>query len=366
MSDVPLAWITQQLHSHVNSEQTQSLWCTDENALSGLPPCSLKGNLILITNRWDLAKEAEQKKFDAHFSDFDLSEVADNSLDYFFYRISKEKAVVHHLINEAWRCLKSNGILFIAGHKNEGIKTYAEKAAALFGSPKNSMKEGTAYFSRIEKSNAYNALQTLDDNHYAHLRTLSIDGYAFESKPGLFGWNKIDQGSRYLIDHLTDILNSQPQHALDLGSALNLSNALDLGCGYGYLTLATAQLEVSKGITHWTLTDNNAAALQAAQHNLERQGIQHAKVIPADCGDSLAGHFDLILCNPPFHQGFGVEGDLTDRFLASTKRLLAPQGVAVFVVNQFIPLERKAHGLFHKVTTCAHNGSFKVISLAHR
>lgn len=193
----------------------------------------------------------------------------------------------------------------------------------------------------------------MDDSNYRQLRLIAQEPCRIDSKPGLFGWNKIDQGSQYLVDQLTSLLTARTGKPL---------NALDLGCGYGYLTLAATQLDACKTIAHWTMTDNNAAAVATAAHNINLNKI-HAKVIAADCGDALNDTFDLILCNPPFHQGFSLEGDLTNRFLATAKRLLAPQGIAVFVVNQFIPLERKASGLFRNITTCASNGSFKVITL---
>lgn len=355
MSDAALTWIILQLQQHLSSPQIKAVWCTDENVLAGLPCIAPKSDLLVLTNRWDIAQEATQKKFNTQFNDFDLSMVADNSLDYFFYRISKEKPIVHHLLNEAWRSLKPHGKLFIAGHKHEGVKTYIEKTTALFHTQKNITKQATAYFSVLEKNSPYNLQQQLDDSDYCQLRLIATEPCPIESKPGLFGWNKIDQGSQYLVDQLADILHTHPNKP---------SKALDLGCGYGYLTLAAAQLDACKTITHWSMTDNNAAAVVTAKHNINLNKLP-AEVIAADCANSLQGAFDLILCNPPFHQGFSVEGDLTERFLAASRRLLAPTGIAVFVVNQFIPLERKASGLFSKITTRASNGSFKIVSLEH-
>ena len=90
----------------------------------------------------------------------------------------------------------------------------------------------------------------------------------------------------------------------------------------------------------------------------------NGEAILDDCAGQLEGSFDLIVCNPPFHQGFEVEGDLTDRFLAAANRLLEPSGKAVFVVNAFISLEKKAASYFQQVDTLANNRSFKVIVCA--
>ena len=133
---------------------------------------------------------------------------------------------------------------------------------------------------------------------------------------------------------------------------------LDLGCGYGFLSVNAHQ----KGVDSILATDNNAAAVIACQQNFDRLGIKGA-VVADDCAANQDERFDLVLCNPPFHQGFSVEGELTDRFLARAARLTARNGMALFVTNMFIPLERKAKGVFAGVDTFADNGSFKLVRL---
>jgi len=209
------------------------------------------------------------------------------------------------------------------------------------------------YSADLNKYAAYDAEQLLDDSDYDQPRSIAPDsGLTLLSKPGLFGWNKVDVGSALLIKQLQQ-----------LSPLLNPPNScVDLGCGYGYLTIAAASLGNLKSINHWMLTDNNAAALQLAKQNLLNNQLT-GEVIAADAGRGIGRKTDLLLCNPPFHQGFGIDGDLTDKFLVSAKRLLSPQGLALFVVNQFIPLERKAAPLFGEVKLVVDNGSFKVIQL---
>jgi 16S rRNA (guanine1207-N2)-methyltransferase len=114
--------------------------------------------------------------------------------------------------------------------------------------------------------------------------------------------------------------------------------------------------------TELVCTDNNAAALQACRHNLQQAGLK-GEVLASDAGDRLQRSFDTILCNPPFHSGFSVDGDLTDRFLMAAQRLLKPTGTACFVVNQHIPLERKATGRFADISLWLDNGKFRLVRL---
>lgn len=355
MHDLASLWLIQQINE---STAPHSIWFSDENILQYIPAhAPSANNILLISNRWDVAQQALTLGFNAQFSDFVCSAIEDNSQECIFYRVSKEKPVVHHIINESLRILKPGGELVLCGQKNEGIKTFIDKAGALFGSPQAARKDGANYSARLKKNSAYSSAQRLDDSDYERLRviatihqpsTMSLDIYA---KPGLFGWNKVDVGSALLVAQFNALypsLQPAPQRYLDLG------------CGYGYLSLMTADTPFQQRV----LTDNNAAALLAAQHNCTVNGI-NAEIIAADAGATIEPGFDLIMCNPPFHQGFSVEGDLTDKFLASSKRLLAKGGTALFVVNQFIPLERKAQGLFRHISTLTQERGFKVVQLAN-
>ena len=361
MTDAPTSWLLEKIRQHASA---QSLWFSDENVLNQLPDAQAwPQKPALMTNRWDIAEHAKRLGFNAEFNDVDLTNIADNSIDHIFYRISKEKAVTHHLINQAQRVLKPLGILWISGQKNEGVKTYIEKASALFGCGKNIQKDGMSYSSQLVKKNTLGQPLTeklvndaplshalLNDENYRELREcLSINNTNILSKPGQFGWSKLDQGSEFLIAQVTQHFSTQ-KHSFE--------HCLDLGCGYGYLTIASQHLPIKQR----TLTDNNAAALITASANCKHLNIA-ADVIASDAGEQLPTQFDLILCNPPFHQGFSVDGDLTDKFLRNAAKLLTANGVAYFVVNQFIALEKKALPFFKQINLIAQNKSFKIIEL---
>ncbi|AQQ67455.1 rRNA methyltransferase [Microbulbifer agarilyticus] len=335
------------LLSQLLSDSDQdTLWIADENS-KALLKAGLQFHGILLSNRWDIVHAAEQFGIPAHFSDFDLTTL-DRSISRIVYPVSKEKAAVHHVINTAAECLQGNGELILIGGKNSGIKTYAQKAAQRFGRGKNLQKHGTDYASHNHLNSSATLGTLLDDSNYRTLRKLdSLNGLF--SKPGLFGWNKIDVGSAQLAQHFSEHLPKTP------------FTALDLGCGFGYLSVQLAQLAPE---AHIIATDNNAAALLACQNNFDSLGIK-GEVIAGDAGSQVASaSSDVVICNPPFHQGFQVEGDLTDRFLTEAARTLSAGGLALFVVNEFIPLARKAERLFREVTLLEKAKGFCVFRLA--
>lgn len=326
-----------------------SLWLVDENidiaALGGLAP---QPALQLISNRFDLADQLRQRGFAAQFSDFDLDAAGVQGLQRIIYRVSKEKALVHHVINAAARLLAPGGELLLSGMKNDGTKTYIEKAAArLGGAARVQRGQRQALLGRIVRTGSGGA--ALDDQRYGELRLLELSGgLQICSKPGQFGWNKVDAGSALLIEQLPAFLASlsaPPQ------------TVADIGCGYGYLSLQTARQLDARFIA----SDNNAAAVAACRENFRLHGLR-GEVLADNCAASVpAASCDLVLCNPPFHQGFDTQGDLTRRFIAAAARLCRPGGAALFVVNSFVALERASQGLFARQHTLINNRQFKVL-----
>ncbi|TNF03225.1 MAG: class I SAM-dependent methyltransferase [Gammaproteobacteria bacterium] len=323
------------------------LLVADEN-LGSAPLHQLQANnLTIVTNRYNLYQIALQEGFNCQFNDFELEAFASGAFEQILFRVAKEKALTHHIINQSRRLLCDNGTLTLMGEKSDGIKTYTEKAGRYLGNPRKPEKHGTLYLAMLQKSDVDSPL--LDDNDYRQLRTcIDTEGLMLQSKPGQFGWNKVDQGSALLASLLPDFL----------ANTVEQDSILDLGCGYGYLSCMAAQHCEARIVA----TDNNAAALLSCRANFSAQEI-HGKVIAGNCGDSIAERFDMVLCNPPFHQGFVTDGDLTSQFVASCRRHLKSGGQALFVVNRFVPLESCAEKEKLQVELVAEDRSFKVLRL---
>ena len=347
MSDPSVELLAQQLHDL----EGKCLIVADENwDQAPWMTVAQSGNAsrVLLSNRYEIALAAEQTGVPTQFSDFDFSDLEAASFDSILFRVSKERAVSHHIINQASVLLKRGGMLMLSGEKTDGVKTYARHACKLFADSCQPQKLGNYYLARL--TNYRDDQKPLDDKNYLALRPIgSPDNLPLQSKPGIFGWNKIDQGSALLLNQLPHFLQS-------FGEAKQPQSLLDLGCGYGFLACAAAQ----QGFTQITATDNNAAALRACKANFAALEVD-GTVIAGDAGSQIEECFDAIICNPPFHQGFNIDSELTAKFLLASKRLLAPRGRALFVVNNFIALEKKAQDYFPRVREVARSGSFKLI-----
>lgn len=303
--------------------------------------------LTVLTNRFDVAQCAAQAGITSLFNDMDL-ERCNTRFTMIAYRVSKEKAVVHHVINQAPRILAADGELVIAGYKDEGTKTYIGKAEQYLGC-RAEVSRGERQL-QIARFKPARTGEPLDDRGYRDWHVIAhLHGKPVFSKPGLYGWNKIDDGSRHLIACL------QQQIVMPAAAP---ATALDLGCGYGYLALMAAYLGVQRIIA----CDNNAAAIASCLRNFQEHGVQ-GEVIADDCAHGIHHQFDLVLCNPPFHRGFDTERSLTEQFVSSAAHHLKPGGFALFVVNQFIPLESIAAPWFKAVEGLYRDKHFKVLKL---
>jgi len=358
------------------------LWVADENCsetlLDSLPP-----HFEILTNRWGLYQYALGLGLSAHFNDFDFSVLASPKTR-IYYRISKEKPVVHHVIKSSFEALMVGGKFIVWGEKKSGIKTYTKKANRLFGCSSQAKKSSSDYVAVLEKSTVAGSAEDehdLDDSDYADLRrAIHFGDASLFTKPGLFGWDKVDRGSSLLIEHLSEFLS---------GFKARPESVLDMGCGYGLLTVATAE----QGIADITAVDNCAAALLACEKNMRelcqvsyknfiesRAGSgPHAaefkgRIVAADCRPAYADNFDqevnqqfdAVLCNPPFHQGFDTERELTEAFVMTAARQLKRRGQALFVTNRFVGLEKIAQDFFSEVTILAENREFRLTVMKHK
>lgn len=339
------------LSDTLRNAEAPVLWVVDEHIAT--PSRWLrerKGGVTIVSNRFDSYLDAQQAGLPAFFNDMDLL-ACGRDFRSIVYRISKEKALVHHIINASKAALQGDGQLFLIGGKQEGIKTYIDKASDTLG-PVVFQENGdhSTRVAALQKNTSHAESTPLDDKDYPRFRLIGEEnGLQFYSKPGQFGWDKIDQGSQFLVEHFPNCFASN-----------SVGKVLDLGCGYGYLALQISRFKPEQFVA----TDNNAAALASCRFNFEHNGIEVGSVVADDCGKRIVEKFDTVICNPPFHQGFSTSGEMTDRFIEQTRRLLKPAGQALFVVNQFIPLEQKAASAFRHVESFARNKSFKLVRLA--
>jgi 16S rRNA (guanine1207-N2)-methyltransferase len=171
-----------------------------------------------------------------------------------------------------------------------------------------------------------------------------VDG-RYLSRPGLFAWDRIDRASALLVAHLPSGL---------------VGRAADLGAGYGYLSAEL--LARNPGIVALDVYEAEARALAMARMNLASvsSGVDigfHWH----DVGTGLPGRYDVIVSNPPFHQGRADQPELGRAFIAAAAHALDPGGSLWLVANRHLPYEAALAEQFSSVRALAAQEGFKVI-----
>ena len=110
--------------------------------------------------------------------------------------------------------------------------------------------------------------------------------FTFLSDNGVFSKNKIDYGSRFLVETMLKHVNK---------TQLKI---LDMGCGYGFIGIVLAK----KLDSLVTLVDVNKRALHLAKENTKVNKVE-ANIIESNIYDNVSDTFDIIVTNPPIRAG---------------------------------------------------------------
>jgi len=177
------------------------------------------------------------------------------------------------------------------------------------------------------------------------------DGVTVVEMPGTFSAGHVDVGTALLIDVLRDV---DPPAA---GASV-----VDLGCGNG---IVGASLAAQWRSASFELLDVSDLAVAAAQKTWERNGLGSDATIRA--ADGLTGvadaSVDVVVTNPPFHQGHALDRDLTDRLLADAARVLAANGSAYVVVQRHLKLHATMARWFDSVETISKHPTHVVLEV---
>lgn len=170
-----------------------------------------------------------------------------------------------------------------------------------------------------------------------------LESIKFHSIPGIFGWDKIDQGSSLLLSCLPDTLSG-------VGA--------DFGCGYGYLSQSL--LNRYKNIKMLHCIDADYRALDMCKKNCSEY--------KENCNflweDLLQPHLtlknlDFIIMNPPFHEGKTEDINIGQMFIVNASKALRKKGYLYMVANKHLPYEEILKNHFSNVKAMDQKNGFK-------
>lgn len=158
---------------------------------------------------------------------------------------------------------------------------------------------------------------TNNQNLRSELRTISYENkghvFTFFSDLGVFSKDKIDFGSRVLVE---TILEKEKRRDLHF---------LDVGCGYGFMGITLASILQSKV----DMVDVNKRALHLCERNMKENKIDGCCFL-SNIYENVTDTYDFIVTNPPIRAGKAVVLEI----LLGAKKHLKKDGALWFVVRK--------------------------------
>lgn len=274
---------------------------------------------------------------------YHLRETADGLHDVVLLLPERQKLQTLADLARALDLVKEGGTLIVALHNDWGAKRFEKALASVTGATEMISKHHCRVFWTTKTS----ALHTPTVQEWAADGALQrVMNGRYWSKPGLFSWDRIDQGSELLVKHLPEDL---------------AGDVADLGSGWGYLS--EQLLLKCHDVRNLDCYEADRDALEAARRNL---GVLPVKTRPRLRWHDVTGgidrmKYDVVISNPPFHEGRMADPHLGGRFIAAAAAGLRSGGQFWLVANRQLPYEHLLDEAFESQQLIVEDNLFKVL-----
>ena len=136
--------------------------------------------------------------------------------------------------------------------------------------------------------------------------------FVFTSDLGVFSKEKIDYGSKSLLEKVLEIESTGKK-------------ILDVGCGYGFIGIVLSKILDSQV----DMVDVNKRALHLSEMNIKNMKVK-ARVFNSDAYSDVTDTYDIIITNPPIRAG----KDKVLEILLGAKEHLNIDGTLYYVIRK--------------------------------
>ncbi len=267
-------------------------------------------------------------------------------IDLVLWRVPKTQALFEQQISRLQPLLLRNDVVVLAGGMDKHLLPATRQLLERLGRVDTLPGRKKSHLFRLHPNPA---LPPAREPALPITRLDDLD-LTLQGDANVFARDQLDIGARFFIEQFAQLPQAQ--------------RIADLGCGNGALMLALARLQPHAQI-HGFDESYQAVASAAVnwQHNIgtDTAGLLHISdgLNRRDGIDS--GRFELILCNPPFHQQHAVGDHLARTLFADCQRHLTPGGELWVVGNRHLGYRELLRERFGNCAQVAANTKFVVL-----
>ena len=175
---------------------------------------------------------------------------------------------------------------------------------------------------------------------------IKMDGFekTFINHSNLFSREKLDIGTRFFLEHI-------PKG--------DFTSILDLGCANGIIGVRARELNPNSQIHY---SDESYQAILSATENYKNHFNDGPILHWTNCfEDGQKNSLDLVLCNPPFHQGTTVGDFIATQMFKDSYQSLRKGGLIRVIENSHLGYQAKLKHIFGNSKIVATNKKFMIV-----
>ena len=259
----------------------------------------------------------------------------EGTFDTVLMRLHHDKTAMEMMLHAAMSVLNKDGVLWIVGANDEGIKSWPKRLSPFFASV-----ETVDIRKRCRVIRARTRLEAQIKPFERWWQEHTFLERSWKSLPGCFAKGRLDAGTQLLLTVLPKCKANR--------------RVLDYACGIGILSQQVRRHFPEVAIDG---LDFDAYAVESASRN-----VPSAQFFVSDAWHSLPNdrRYDLIVSNPPVHLGKSENKDALEALFAGAKTRLYRSGSLVIVVQRHFPVQKILANSFHGVECLAKNNHFWV------